>query len=157
MVAVTEPTTIQKAMQKAGTLTDEAIRNGSLNKNTEKRGNGGEPSRDRNVKDDSKRTRTGNAFAITANLVRREYTGTTPKCTNCNLHHSPKSPCRACFSCNCLGHLAKDCRVAACSKLNQAQRPGGGRLSQFVAIDGGQGHGNNSSWARGGAFMPGEE
>ncbi|GKF76734.1 hypothetical protein Tco_0229204 [Tanacetum coccineum] len=35
-------------------------RNGSLKKNTEKRGNGREPSRDRNVKDDNKRTRTGN-------------------------------------------------------------------------------------------------
>ncbi|GKA97645.1 putative ribonuclease H-like domain-containing protein [Tanacetum coccineum] len=47
----------------AGTLTDEAIRNGSIKKNHEKRGNGGEPSKDRNVRDDSKRTRTKNAFA----------------------------------------------------------------------------------------------
>ncbi|GKG63569.1 hypothetical protein Tco_0643117, partial [Tanacetum coccineum] len=51
---------IQKAVQKVGTLTDEAIRNGSLKKNPEKRGNSREPSRDRNVKDDNKRTRTGN-------------------------------------------------------------------------------------------------
>nr|GFA27455.1 reverse transcriptase domain-containing protein [Tanacetum cinerariifolium] len=57
-VATMEPATIQKAMQKAGTLKDEAIRNGSLKKNTEKRGNGGEPSRDRNVKDDNKRSST---------------------------------------------------------------------------------------------------
>ncbi|GJY01961.1 reverse transcriptase domain-containing protein [Tanacetum coccineum] len=178
MVAATEPETIQKAVQKAGTLTDEAIRNGSLKKNTEKRGTGEEPSRDRNVKDDNKRSRTGNAFATTANLVRREYTDTTPKCTNCNLHHSPKSPCRACFSCNRLGHLAKDCRLvprmvnlvnarnptaargacfecggtdhfkAACLKLNQAQRPGGGRPNQVVAIDGGQGRRNNGNRAR---------
>ncbi|GKE06813.1 hypothetical protein Tco_1398831 [Tanacetum coccineum] len=89
----------------------EAIRIGSLKKNTEKRGNGGEPSRDRNVKDDNKMTRTGNAFATTANPVRREYTRTAPKSTNYNLHHSPESPCRACFSCNYLRHIAKDCRV----------------------------------------------
>ncbi|GKC09002.1 hypothetical protein Tco_1000612 [Tanacetum coccineum] len=110
MVAATEPITIQKAMQKAGTLTDEAIRNGSHKKNTKKRGNGREPSRDMNVKDDNKRSRTGNAYATTANPVRREYTGTIPKCTNCNLHHLPESPCRAYFSCNLLGLLAKGCR-----------------------------------------------
>ncbi|GKE62354.1 reverse transcriptase domain-containing protein, partial [Tanacetum coccineum] len=111
MVTATKPTTIRKAVQKADTLTDEAIRNGSLKKNTEKRGNGGKPSRDRNVKDDNKMTRTGNAFATTANPVRREYTETAPKCTNYNLHHTPKSPRQACFNCNRLGHLPKECRV----------------------------------------------
>ncbi|GJV93615.1 hypothetical protein Tco_1541428 [Tanacetum coccineum] len=58
-------------------------RNGSLKKNPKKRGNSVEPSRDRNVKDNNKRTRTGNAFATTANPVRREYTGAAPKCANC--------------------------------------------------------------------------
>ncbi|GJW45977.1 putative reverse transcriptase domain-containing protein [Tanacetum coccineum] len=164
---------------------DEAIRNGSLKKNTKNRGNGGDPNRDRNVKDDNKRTRTGNAFSTTANPVRREYTGTTPKCMNCNLQYSTESPCRACFSCNCLGHLAKDCRVvprimnpvnarnptaargacfecgaidhfkAACPRLNQEQRSGRGRLNQVVAIDGGQGRGNNGNRTRGRAFMLG--
>nr|GFA51038.1 hypothetical protein [Tanacetum cinerariifolium] len=183
MVAATKPLTIQKAVQKAGTLTNEAIRNGSLKKNTEKRGNDGEPSRYRNVKDDNKRSRTGNAFATIANLVWREYTGTTPKCMNYNLHHLPESPCRACFSCNCLRHLAKDCRVVprmvnpmnaknptaargacfecggidyfkeACPRLNQAQRPEGGRPNQVVSIKRGQGRWNNGNWAHGGAFM----
>ncbi|GKE00110.1 hypothetical protein Tco_1388093, partial [Tanacetum coccineum] len=46
MVAATEPKTIQKAMQIAGTLTDESLRNGSLKNNHEKRGNRGEPSKD---------------------------------------------------------------------------------------------------------------
>ncbi|GKG50419.1 hypothetical protein Tco_0521519, partial [Tanacetum coccineum] len=67
MVAATEPAKIQKAVQKDGSLTNEAIRNGSLKKNLEKRGNGRESSRDRNVKEDNKRTRTGNDFATTAN------------------------------------------------------------------------------------------
>nr|GEY45814.1 hypothetical protein [Tanacetum cinerariifolium] len=154
MVAATEPTTIQKAMQKDGTLTDEAIRNGSLKKNTEKRGDDGEPNRDRNVEDDNKWSRTRNAFATTANPVRREYTCTTPKCTNYNLHHLTESSCRACFSCNRLGILL---RTVECMSLNQAQRPGGGRPNQVVAIDGGQGRRNNGNWARRGVFILGEE
>nr|GFB52419.1 hypothetical protein [Tanacetum cinerariifolium] len=106
---------------------------------------------------------------------------------NCSLHHLPETHCRACFSCNCLGHLAKDCRVvprmvnlvnarnpttvrgacfecggtdhckAAYPRLNTTQRLGGGRLNQDVAIDEGQGHGNNGNRARGGTFMLGVE
>ncbi|GKA46595.1 hypothetical protein Tco_0739478 [Tanacetum coccineum] len=70
MVAATKPKTIQKAVQIADTLTDEALSNGSIKKNPEKRGNGGEPSKDSNVRDDNKSTRTGNVFATTANPVR---------------------------------------------------------------------------------------
>ncbi|GKB57033.1 hypothetical protein Tco_0913219 [Tanacetum coccineum] len=87
MVAATEPKTIQKVVQLVGTLTDEALRNGSIKKNPEKRRNGGEPSKDRNEREDNKRTRTGNAFALTANPVRGGYTGTAPKCTACGYHH----------------------------------------------------------------------
>ncbi|GKC21530.1 putative reverse transcriptase domain-containing protein, partial [Tanacetum coccineum] len=65
----------------AGTLTDEALRNGSIKKNPEKRGNRWEPGKDRNVRDDNKRTKTGNAFATTTNPVRRENMGTVPKYT----------------------------------------------------------------------------
>ncbi|GJR13867.1 putative reverse transcriptase domain-containing protein [Tanacetum coccineum] len=132
IVATTKPTTIQKAMQKAGTLTYEAIRNRSLKKNTEKRGNCGEPSRYGNVKDDNKRSRTGNAYATTTNPVRIEYTGTTPKYTNYNLHHLPESPCQACFSCNHRGHLAKDCRLVP-RMVNQmnARKPTAARGTCF--------------------------
>ncbi|GJS67823.1 reverse transcriptase domain-containing protein, partial [Tanacetum coccineum] len=79
MVATTKSETIHKDVQKARTLIDEAIRNGSLKRNPEKRRNGREHSRDRNVRDDNMRTKTGNAFAITTNPVRREYPGTIPK------------------------------------------------------------------------------
>ncbi|GJX81585.1 reverse transcriptase domain-containing protein [Tanacetum coccineum] len=47
MVAATEPKTMQKAVQISGTLTDEAVRNWSIKK-VEKRGNVGEPSKDKN-------------------------------------------------------------------------------------------------------------
>nr|GEW13252.1 reverse transcriptase domain-containing protein [Tanacetum cinerariifolium] len=84
----------------------------SLKKNLDKRGNCGEPNRDRNARDKNKRTRNGNAFATTTNPMRREYNDTIPKCVSCNLHHPPEMPCRACFNYGCPGHIAKDCRVA---------------------------------------------
>nr|GEY92522.1 hypothetical protein [Tanacetum cinerariifolium] len=142
-------------MQIAGTLTAEALRNGSIKKNPKKRGNGGEPSKDRNVRDDNKRTRTGNAFAMTTNPIKRENTGMIPKCTTCNTHHPPKVPCRTCFNCNHPGHFANNCRVvprnvnpindrnpttrscyeygstdhikSACPRLNRAQQSEGNR------------------------------
>nr|GEW53221.1 reverse transcriptase domain-containing protein [Tanacetum cinerariifolium] len=59
MVAATKPPTIQSAILKAEVLTDKAVRNGSLNKSGEKRGDGGEPSKEGNVKGDNKRARIG--------------------------------------------------------------------------------------------------
>ncbi|GJX76438.1 putative reverse transcriptase domain-containing protein [Tanacetum coccineum] len=109
IVAATEPKTMQKAVQISGALTNETVRNGTIKK-IEKRGNVGEPSKDRNRRDDNKRTRTVNAFATTMNPVGRENTGTWPKCTTCNSYHAPDGPCRTCYNCNLPGHLAKDCR-----------------------------------------------
>nr|GEZ93454.1 reverse transcriptase domain-containing protein [Tanacetum cinerariifolium] len=86
-------------------------RNRSIKKNFKKRGGEGETSKDRNGRDDNKRTRNGNAFAITTNPVRRKNTCTTPKCTTCNFYHPPEVPCCTCFNCNRPGDLDKDCRV----------------------------------------------
>ncbi|GJV23428.1 retrovirus-related pol polyprotein from transposon TNT 1-94 [Tanacetum coccineum] len=133
MVVATEPTTIQSDVLKAEMLTDEAIRNGSLRKNTKKRGNGGELSRDGNVRDDNKRSRTGRAFATITNPVRKEYTG-------------------AYFECGGTDHYK-----AACPRLNRALRQGGNGQNILMVIEGGQGRGNNGNQARGGAFMIGAE
>nr|GEZ01459.1 putative reverse transcriptase domain-containing protein [Tanacetum cinerariifolium] len=181
------PITIQKAVQIAGTLTDEAIRNGSIKKNPEKKGNRREPRKDRNGRDDNKRTRIGNDFATTTSPIRRENTGTKSKCTTCSFYHPHEAPCRTCFNCNRPGHLAKVCRVvprnvnpvnaknptaahgacskcggtdhfkAACPRLNQTPRLGGNRPNQDLAIDEGQGRGNNSNQAHGKVFMLGAE
>ncbi|GKA70725.1 putative reverse transcriptase domain-containing protein [Tanacetum coccineum] len=131
-------------------------RNGSIQKNHEKRGNGGEPSKDRNVRDDNKKTRTGNAFATTTNPVRRENTGAVPKCTTCNFHHPPETPCRTCFNCNRPGHFAKDCRVVP-RNVESGSEARGNHQNQVVAVNGGQGRRNNSNQARGRAFMLGAE
>ncbi|GKD79860.1 reverse transcriptase domain-containing protein [Tanacetum coccineum] len=93
MVAATEPTKIQSAVQKARMLTDEEIRNEALNKITEKRWNNGEPSRKRKAKDDNKRSKTGRVFATITNPVRKEYTGPAPKCANFRFHHNPEMSC----------------------------------------------------------------
>ncbi|GJU84374.1 reverse transcriptase domain-containing protein [Tanacetum coccineum] len=171
----------------AGTLTDQALRNGSIKKNPKKRGNRGEPSKDRNVRDDNKRTRTGNAFATTTNPVGRENTGTIPKCTTCNTYHPPEVPCRTCFNCNRPGHFAKDCRVVprnvnpvnarnpiaahgacygcrstdhyklACPRLNRAQGPRENCPNQALANNRGQVQGNQGNQARGREIMLGAE
>ncbi|GJR56447.1 putative reverse transcriptase domain-containing protein [Tanacetum coccineum] len=97
MVAATEPKTMQKAVQISGALTDEAVRNGSIKK-VEKRGNVGETSKDKNGRDDNKRTRTENVFATTINPIGREN----------------------------IGHLAKDCRgVPRNVNLVNARNPTG--------------------------------
>ncbi|GJT73351.1 putative reverse transcriptase domain-containing protein [Tanacetum coccineum] len=71
MVATTKPRLCISLCQRFGALTDEAVRNGTIKK-VEKRGNVGEPSKDRNGRDDNKRTRTVNDFATTVNHVGRE-------------------------------------------------------------------------------------
>ncbi|GJT11108.1 putative reverse transcriptase domain-containing protein, partial [Tanacetum coccineum] len=75
MVAATEPKTMQKVMQISSALIDEAVWNGSI-KRVKKRGNVGEPSKDKNGMDDNKRNRTGNAFATTTNPIGRVNTST---------------------------------------------------------------------------------
>ncbi|GKF22111.1 hypothetical protein Tco_0074433, partial [Tanacetum coccineum] len=145
----------------------------------------GEPSKDRNGKDDNKRTRTGNAFATIVNPVGRENTGTYPKCNTCNSYYVPGGPYRTCFNSNRPGHLAKDYRgvlrnvnyvnarnltVKACyecgstdhvrsasPRLNRAQGPEEHRPNQVAANNEGQGHGNQGNQVRGKAFMLGAE
>nr|GEV44145.1 reverse transcriptase domain-containing protein [Tanacetum cinerariifolium] len=158
MVAATEPKTIQKAVQIAGTLNDEALRNGCIKKNPEKRENRGEPSRDRSGRDDNKRTRTGNAFATTANPVMREYMGTEPNYTTCNYHYVPEIPCRACFNCNHPRHFAEDCRDVP-KNVNpvNARNPTAKACYECGSTDHvrGQVRGNQENQARGRAFMLG--
>ncbi|GJR14883.1 reverse transcriptase domain-containing protein [Tanacetum coccineum] len=155
MVAAIEPKTIQKAVQISGALTDKAVRNGSIKK-VEKRGNVGEPSRDRSGRDDNKRTRTVNAFSTTVNPVGRENMGTWPKCTNCNSYYAPGGPCRTCFNCNRLGHLAKDCRgVPRNVNPVNARNPTVRACYECGSTD--HGRANQGNQTRGRAFMLGAE
>nr|GEU40172.1 hypothetical protein [Tanacetum cinerariifolium] len=98
MVAATEPKTIHKAMQISGVLTDETVNNGSIKK-VKKRGNVGEPSMDKNGRDDNKRTRTGNDFTSTTNP---DYRG-IPR--NVNPVNARKLNVRACYECGSTDHV----------------------------------------------------
>ncbi|GJS99709.1 putative reverse transcriptase domain-containing protein [Tanacetum coccineum] len=122
MVTAMEPNTVLKAVQISGALTDEAVRSGSIKK-VEKRGNVGEPSKDKNGRDDNKKSGTGNAFAAIANPVILQ--GIVELC---------------------LG-------MPACPRLNKAQGPGGNRPNQVVANNRVQGRRNQGNQARGRAFM----
>ncbi|GJZ67728.1 putative reverse transcriptase domain-containing protein [Tanacetum coccineum] len=147
----------------------------------------GMPGKEGNAKGDNKRARTGKVFVTIPNPVKKEYTGSAPKCTNCTFHHYPETPCRMCSNCNRLGHFAKDCRVrprmvtplnarnptaargacyecggtdhykAACPRLNRAPGQGGNHPNQALAIEGGQGRGNNGNPTCGRSFMMGSE
>ncbi|GJU71504.1 putative reverse transcriptase domain-containing protein [Tanacetum coccineum] len=108
-------------------------RNGSLKKNPEKRGNNKDSSRDRNARDENKRTRTRNALL------------------------QPLT--RACFNYGRLGHMSKDCRVAPriVNPVEPSTKARGKLSKQVVANNGGQARGKNGSQARGRAFMLGAE
>nr|GEY98843.1 hypothetical protein [Tanacetum cinerariifolium] len=121
---------------RAEVLTDEALRNEALKRN------GGELSKEGNVKGDNKRAKTGKVFAITTNPMRREYTGTTPKV----------GPRMVCFD-----YCGPDHYKSACLRLNRAQVQGGNRPNQAISIEEGQGHRNNRNSTRGRAFVMGAE
>nr|GEV37873.1 putative reverse transcriptase domain-containing protein [Tanacetum cinerariifolium] len=75
MVAATEPPTIQHAILKARVLTNETVRNGSLKKYGEKKGNGRELSKEGNVKGDNKRAKTRKCLPKSPTLLGRSTRG----------------------------------------------------------------------------------
>nr|GFA68563.1 hypothetical protein [Tanacetum cinerariifolium] len=131
MVATTEPTTIQKAVQIAGTLTDEAIRNGSPKKNPKREEMG----------ENLVRIRMGGM--ITRELGLRMFLlqpktllgERTRDCRvvprNMNPINARNPTARTCYEYGSTDHFK-----AACPRLNQAQRPNGNHQNQVVAVNG---------------------
>ncbi|GJV33479.1 putative reverse transcriptase domain-containing protein, partial [Tanacetum coccineum] len=115
-------------------LTDEAVRNGSIKK-VEKRGNVGEPSKDKNGRNDNKRTRTGNAFTTT------DCRG-VPR--NVNPVNARNPTVRVYYECGSTNHVR-----SACPRMNKAQRLEENLPNQVAANNGGQGRGNQGNQARG--------
>nr|GEY58238.1 hypothetical protein [Tanacetum cinerariifolium] len=108
-----------------------------------KRGNVGEPSKDKNDRDDNKRTRIRNVFATTD-------CRSVPR--NVNPVNARNPPVRSCYECGSTDHVRP-----ACPRLNRAQGLEGNRPNQVAANNGGQGRENQGNQARGRAFMLGAE
>nr|GEY27308.1 hypothetical protein [Tanacetum cinerariifolium] len=130
-VAAMKPKTMQKAVHIFGALIDEAVRNGSIKK-VEKRINVGEPSKDKNCRDDNKRTRTGH--------LAKDYRG-VPR--NVNPVNARNPPVRESYECG-----STDVR-SACPRWNREQGLEGNIPNQVVANNEGQGRGNQKNQARG--------
>ncbi|GJT65005.1 putative nucleotidyltransferase, ribonuclease H [Tanacetum coccineum] len=124
---------------------DPRAENGSIKK-VEKRGNVGEPSKDRSGRDDNKRTRTGNAFTTTV------YPDCRGVPRNVNPVNARNLTVRAYYECGSTDHVR-----LACPRLNRAQGPEENRPNQVAANNGGQGRRNQGNQARGRAFMLGAE
>ncbi|GJX95967.1 putative reverse transcriptase domain-containing protein [Tanacetum coccineum] len=137
-------------------LTDEAVRNGSIKK-VEKRGNVGEPSKDKNGKDDNKRTRTEKCFCYYCKPYRkREYGYLAKDCKGVPrnvIHVNARNPTIwACYECGSTDHVR-----SACPRLNRAEGPEENCPNQVDANNRGQGRRNQGNQARGRAFMLGAE
>ncbi|GJS50437.1 putative reverse transcriptase domain-containing protein [Tanacetum coccineum] len=96
MLRVTQPTTIQTAILRAGILTDEAISYGTLTKGSDKRKGVEESSKTGGSSKDNKKAKTGTRFMVIA-PTRNEFIGSNPKCSKCNTHHPANGPCNVCF------------------------------------------------------------
>nr|GEV90843.1 putative reverse transcriptase domain-containing protein [Tanacetum cinerariifolium] len=140
----------QKVKYTAGSFVGGSI------KKVEKRGNVGEPSKDKNGRFDNKRIRIGNVFAPTVNPVGRGNAGAWPKCTTYNPYHTPREPCRTSFNCNHPGHLAKDFRGVPRNMNHVNTRNPPGRAC-YECGSTNHGRKNQENQAKGRAFMLGAE
>nr|GEX88233.1 hypothetical protein [Tanacetum cinerariifolium] len=111
MVAAMEPKTMQKTVQISGALPMRLLGMDQLRRLRKKK-IWGDPSKDKNGRDDNKRTRTGNVFATTVSPVGRENTGTWPKSfgkgwsvpRNVNPVNARNPPVTACYECGSTDH-----------------------------------------------------
>ncbi|GJV13253.1 putative reverse transcriptase domain-containing protein [Tanacetum coccineum] len=101
---------IKSVILKAGILTDEAVRCGTLSKGSEKRKEVEETNKQGGFRNDNKRAKMGKGF-VAVDPPRNEYVSSHPKCTKCFTHHPEGGVCRLCYNCQKLSLFARDCRA----------------------------------------------
>ncbi|GJT96022.1 reverse transcriptase domain-containing protein [Tanacetum coccineum] len=167
MVAATKPMTIQNAVQIASTLTDEplgmdqskrTLKREEMEKNLARIGMGRMITRElelemlllqpRIMLGERTWVRHLSVPPVTFTIHLR----VVPKNVNPVNARNPAAARGACFECGGTDHYK-----SACPRLNRAQGPGVNHLNQDLAIDEGQGRGNNGNQARRRAFMLGAE
>nr|GEW35069.1 reverse transcriptase domain-containing protein [Tanacetum cinerariifolium] len=109
MIQATQLATIKSAILKARSLTDEAVRCGTLSKSIEKRKETKGPSKQGGSWSHNKRAKVGKGFMATG-TTRNKYAGSHPKCAKCNSHHPESGPCRLCYNCQKPSRITRDCR-----------------------------------------------
>jgi hypothetical protein len=119
MVTTSKPITFMGAVTLAKTLTDEAVRMGTLH--TKEVGERSELNRTetgssrqgkrkwRDQQGQQGEKRSGNAMAYTVTTTEaKSYLGNKPKCDKCNKHH--ENDCWYCNNCRGWGHKTQNCR-----------------------------------------------
>ncbi|GKB49757.1 reverse transcriptase domain-containing protein, partial [Tanacetum coccineum] len=130
MVVATEPSTIQKAMQIAGTLTDEALRNGSIKKTLRKEKIGENLARI-GIEGTIIRGLGLEMLLLQPQTLLGENTRDCRVVSrNVNPINARNLTARAYYECGSTDHIK-----AACPRLNQAQRLGGNHQNQVVAVN----------------------
>ncbi|GJU93088.1 putative reverse transcriptase domain-containing protein [Tanacetum coccineum] len=132
----------------AGILTDEAVRSGTLSKDSEKRKERDEASKSKSVGKDKKKVKGGRGF-VAAVPPRREN-GNFPKWARCKGFHAEKGPCIVCYNCQRPGHMARDCKTPV--RMQSRYEKLGQEMGKELALEGNRNTRGNENRAMGRAF-----
>nr|XP_043627910.1 uncharacterized protein LOC122599460 [Erigeron canadensis] len=117
------PTSMTDAINRAGNVTKDLLRSGVLSKSSSsssKRKDVAESSGVRKMGRFDPKNANRRRVMVVVKPARRPYAGPHPFCNKCNKHHPINIQCGACFKCNQLGHLSRDCRAPGTTSMNVA-------------------------------------